>query len=46
MKQEPVPVFPSDIIRKLGREKKISVDEVSDMFSLEMDKAMSVLEEK
>jgi hypothetical protein len=36
----------SDIIRKLGREKKISVDEVSDMFSLEMDKAMSVLEEK
>ena len=36
----------SDIIRKLGREKKISVDEVSDLFSLEMDKAMSVLEEK
>ena len=36
----------SDIIRKLGREKKISVDEVSDMFSLEMDRAMSVLEEK
>ena len=36
----------SDIIRKLGREKKISVDEVSDMFSLEMDKAMAVLEEK
>ena len=36
----------SDIIRKLGREKKISVDEVSDMFSREMDKAMSVLEEK
>lgn len=36
----------SDIIRKLGREKKISVDEVSDIFSLEMDKAMPVLEEK
>ena len=36
----------SDIIRKLGREKKISVDEVSDLFSLEMDKAMAVLEEK
>lgn len=36
----------SDIIRKLGREKKISVDEVSDVFSLEMDKAMAVLEGK
>lgn len=36
----------SDIIRKLGREKKISVDEVSDIFSLEMDKAKDMLEKK
>ena len=36
----------TDILKRLGREKKISVDEVSEMFSLEMDKAMNVLQEK
>ena len=34
----------TDIIKRLGREKKKSVDEVSEMFSLEMDKAMTVLQ--
>ena len=36
----------TDILKRLGREKNMSVDEVSEMFSLEMDKAMEVLEEK
>lgn len=35
----------TDILKRLGREKDISVDEVSEMFSLEMDKAMGVLQE-
>lgn len=35
----------TDIVRKIGRESKISVDEVSEIFSLNMDKAMSVLNE-
>lgn len=35
----------TDIVRKIGRESKISVDEVSEIFSLDMDKAMSVLNE-
>lgn len=35
----------TDIIKRLGREKNISVDEVSEMFSLEMDKAMAVLQD-
>lgn len=33
----------SEIVKKLGREKIISVDEVSEVFSLDMDKAMEVL---
>ena len=33
----------ADIIRKLGREKLCSVDEVSEVFSLDMNKAMDVL---
>ena len=36
----------TDILKRLGREKNISVDEVSEMFSLEMEKAMEVLHEK
>ena len=35
----------TDIVRKIGRESKISVDEVSEIFSLDMDKAISVLNE-
>ena len=35
----------TDIIKRLGREKNISVDEVSEMFSLEMDKAMALLKD-
>lgn len=35
----------TDIVRKIGRENKISVDEVSEIFSLDMDKALSVLNE-
>ncbi len=35
----------ADIIKKLGREDKISVDEASELFSLEMGKAMDVLED-
>lgn len=35
----------TDILKRLGREKNISVDEVSEMFSLEMDKTMGVLQE-
>ena len=31
----------TDILKRLGREKNMSVDEVSEMFSLEMDKACS-----
>ncbi len=33
----------ANIVKQIGREKKISVDEVSEIFSLEMDKAMEVL---
>ncbi len=33
----------ADIVRKLGREKLSSVDEISEVFSLDMDKAMKVL---
>lgn len=33
----------TDIIRRIGREKKMSVDEVSEMFSLEMEKSLEVL---
>ena len=35
----------ADIIKRLGREDSITVDEVSEMFSLKMDKAMDVLQE-
>ena len=34
----------ANIIKKLGREDKMSVDEVSELFSLEMDKAIEVLQ--
>lgn len=34
----------TDIMKKLGREKHSSVDEVSEVFSLDMDKAMDVLQ--
>lgn len=33
----------TDILKRIGREKNMSVDDVSEMFSLEMDKAMDVL---
>lgn len=33
----------ADIIKRLGKEKKITVDEVSELFSIEMDKAMEIL---
>jgi len=36
----------TDILKRIGRDKNMSVDEVSEMFSLEMDKAMDVLEAK
>ncbi len=36
----------TDILKRIGRDKNISVDEVSELFSLEMDKAIDVLEEK
>ena len=36
----------TDILKRIGREKNMSVDEVSEMFSLEMDKASDVLAEK
>ncbi|MBR4536191.1 MAG: hypothetical protein IKO62_05985 [Bacteroidales bacterium] len=36
----------TDILKRLGRENSMSVDEVSEMFSLEMDKAMGVLQGK
>ena len=35
----------TDILKRIGREKNMSVDEVSEMFSLEMDKATNVLAE-
>ena len=36
----------TDILKRIGRDKNMSVDEVSEMFSLEMGKAMDVLEAK
>ena len=36
----------TDILKRIGRENNISVDEVSETFSLDMDKAISVLQKK
>lgn len=36
----------TNILKRIGRDKNMSVDEVSELFSLEMDKAMDVLEAK
>lgn len=36
----------TDILKRIGRDNNMSVDEVSEMFSLEMGKAMDVLEAK